>query len=411
MSGFDHAFASPLARALYLDEYRESGAIASTDAGSGPAPELALSVDLGDAPGDAASEAGAAEAMKAALREWKAARVAAGGREDEMPGCVSIGLRGRRVLCWPGSTLDGAAERAGRLDSSPIPRPEKASFPALSSLGRSSVVRGRIALVTGGAQGFGEEITRGLAASGALVFIADVNLAGAERLAASLNEAARTTVAVPVRIDVADEASVEAAFALVAEIAGGLDLAVSNAGILNASSVLDQDLASFKKVTDVNYTGFLLVAKHAGRIMRRQSRIAPRWYADIIQINSKSGLEGSNKNGAYAGSKFGGIGLAQSFALELVEWRIKVNAICPGNFFDGPLWSDPEKGLFAQYLRTGKVPGARSIADVKAAYEAKVPMGRGCGGADVMRAIYYIVEQEYETGQAVPVTGGQVMLS
>ena len=105
------------------------------------------------------------------------------------------------------------------------------------------------------------------------------------------------------------------------------------------------------------------------------------------------------------------MGLVQSFALELIEYGIKVNAICPGNFFDGPLWSDPEKGLFVQYLRTGKVPGAKTVSDVKAYYEAKVPMGRGCEGPDVMRALYYLVEQEYETGQALPVTGGQVMLS
>ena len=144
--------------------------------------------------------------------------------------------------------------------------------------------------------------------------------------------------------------------------------------------------------------------------MRRQNRTAPQWKTDIVQINSKSGLEGSNKNGAYAGGKFGSIGLVASFALELVEYGIKVNAICPGNFFDGPLWSDPEKGLFIQYLKTGKVPGAKTVADVKAFYEAKVPMKRGCEGADVMRALYYIIEQEYETGQAVPVTGGQVML-
>jgi sorbitol-6-phosphate 2-dehydrogenase len=101
----------------------------------------------------------------------------------------------------------------------------------------------------------------------------------------------------------------------------------------------------------------------------------------------------------------------QSFAKELVEFRIKVNAVCPGNFFDGPLWSDPEKGLFMQYLSTGKVPGAKTIEDVKAFYEAKVPMGRGCTGPDVIRAVLYLVEQVYETGQALPVTGGQVMLS
>ena len=145
--------------------------------------------------------------------------------------------------------------------------------------------------------------------------------------------------------------------------------------------------------------------------MKTQNQYAPEWTTDIIQINSKSGLEGSNKNGAYAGSKFGSIGLVQSFAKELVDYRIKVNAICPGNFFEGPLWADPEKGLFVQYLRTGKVPGAKTVQDVKAFYEAKVPMGRGCTGPDVIRAILYLVEQVYETGQAMPVTGGQVMLS
>ncbi|MBE0601715.1 MAG: short-chain dehydrogenase, partial [Firmicutes bacterium] len=76
-----------------------------------------------------------------------------------------------------------------------------------------------------------------------------------------------------------------------------------------------------------------------------------------------------------------------------------------------PLWSDPERGLFRQYLDAGKVPGAKTVADVRGFYEAKVPLGRGCTEADVAKAIFYIVEQQYETGQAVPVTGGQVMLS
>ena len=144
--------------------------------------------------------------------------------------------------------------------------------------------------------------------------------------------------------------------------------------------------------------------------MAAQRHAAPNAWCDIVQLNSKSGLAGSNRNFAYAGSKFGGIGLTQSFALELLEDGIKVNAVCPGNFFDGPLWSDPENGLFAQYLRTGKVPGARTVDDVRRHYEAQVPMGRGCEAADVMTAIYYLIEQRYETGQALPVTGGQIML-
>jgi sorbitol-6-phosphate 2-dehydrogenase len=95
----------------------------------------------------------------------------------------------------------------------------------------------------------------------------------------------------------------------------------------------------------------------------------------------------------------------------LVTDGIKVNSICPGNFFDGPLWSDPKNGLFVQYLRTGKVDGAKTIDEVRRAYEAKVPLGRGCTAADVVKAILYLIEQQYETGQALPVTGGQVMLS
>jgi sorbitol-6-phosphate 2-dehydrogenase len=146
-------------------------------------------------------------------------------------------------------------------------------------------------------------------------------------------------------------------------------------------------------------------------VLAAQRRVRPDDWFDIIEINSKSGLTGSKRNFAYAGSKFGGIGLTQSFALELVACGIKVNAICPGNYLDGPLWTDPEHGLLTQYLRAGKVPGATSVAQVRAFYEAQVPMGRGVRPADLAKAVYYIVEQTYETGQAVPVTGGQTMLN
>jgi sorbitol-6-phosphate 2-dehydrogenase len=276
---------------------------------------------------------------------------------------------------------------------------------------RSLVVKNRIALVTGGAQGFGEEIARGLVSAGALVFIADLNIDGALKLADKLNKEQGKTAAFPIEVNVADEASVEKMVETIALKAGGLDLCVSNAGVLRAAPILEQDIGSFKFVTDINYTAFAIATKHCGLLMRLQNLCAPSWTTDIIQINSKSGLEGSNKNSAYAGSKFGSIGLVQSFAKELVDYRIKVNAVCPGNFFDGPLWADPEKGLFVQYLKTGKVPGSKTVEDVKAFYEAKVPMGRGCTGPDVIRAILYLVEQLYETGQALPVTGGQVMLS
>lgn len=320
-----------------------------------------------------------------------------------VPSCIELSVEGKTELFLTApDTLSLAQAESGAVN--------EWNCACASCASRADVVKNKTALVTGGAQGFGEELVRGLVKQGAVVFIADLNLEGAEKLAAALNTEEKKQTAFAVKVNVADEDSVENMFETAALTCGGLDLCISNAGVLRASSILEQDMASFRFVTDINYTAFAVVTKHCARLMKRQYAAAPSWPTDIIQINSKSGLEGSNKNGSYAGGKFGGIGLVESFALELVAYGIKVNAICPGNFFDGPLWSDPEKGLFVQYLKAGKVPGAQTVADVKAFYEAKVPMNRGCSGPDVLKAVLYLVEQTYETGQALPVTGGQVML-
>jgi len=312
-----------------------------------------------------------------------------------------IGIEGRDIQFGLGTNYDEAVRGGGVSSIVSLP----------PSTSRDDVVRDKIALVTGGAQGFGEGMVRALSELGAFVYIADMNRQGAEDLAASLNYVACITVAKALYVNVTDEASVEAMMSEVARETGGLDLFVSNAGVLRAGSVKEISLRDFQFVTSVDYTGFFLCSKHASIMMALQNIASQAYYSDLIAISSKSGLEGSNKNGAYAGAKFGTIGLTQSFALELIEDNIKVNAVCPGNFLDGPLWSDPEKGLFVQYLKAGKVPGAKTVEDVRKFYESKVPMGRGCKTEDVIRAICYIVEQKYETGQAVPVTGGQVMLN
>jgi rhamnose utilization protein RhaD (predicted bifunctional aldolase and dehydrogenase)/NAD(P)-dependent dehydrogenase (short-subunit alcohol dehydrogenase family) len=282
----------------------------------------------------------------------------------------------------------------------------------ISAAGRAAGrVAGKIAVVTGAAQGFGLEISQDLIAQGATVVLTDVNAQGAQAAADRINAQLGKPRAIGLPINVADGASVAEAFYQVVRRFGGFDVLISNAGVLRAGSVKTMPEKDFDFVTTVNYKGYFVCVQKAAPVLAAQHLARKEYSSDIIQINSKSGLEGSNRNGAYAGSKFGGIGLTQSFALELIEDGIKVNAICPGNFFDGPLWSDPKDGLFAQYLRSGKVPGAKTVAEVKRFYEAKVPMQRGCATADVVKAIYYLIDQKYETGQALPVTGGQVMLS
>ena len=265
---------------------------------------------------------------------------------------------------------------------------------------------GKISIVTGAAQGFGKGIAEELYKEGATVVIADMNFPLAEQVAQELGERACA-----IAVNVADEESVAHMVAETVERYGGLDLMLSNAGVVRSGPIAQMEKKDFDFVTNINYTGFFLCAKYAAIIMQAQHEADPDAMFDIITLNSKSGLEGSNKNFAYAGSKFGGIGLTQSFALELCAYNIKVNAVCPGNFLDGPLWSDPERGLFVQYLKAGKVPGAKTVEDVRRFYEAKVPMNRGCLPLDVARAVMYCVEQKYETGQAIPVTGGQVMLN
>ena len=265
---------------------------------------------------------------------------------------------------------------------------------------------GKIAIVTGGAQGFGLGIAQEMYREGASVVLADLNEAQAIAAAAELGERA-----VGIKVDVGNPASVEELMIRCVEHFGGLDIFVSNAGVLKAGSLEDLTPEQFDFVTKVNYTGYFYCAKYASEIMKAQYEADNTKWFDIIQINSKSGLTGSKNNFAYAGGKFGGIGLTQSFALELVGWQIKVNSICPGNFYDGPLWSDPEKGLFVQYLQAGKVPGAKTVEDVKDFYLSKSPIRRGCTPKDVALALTYCVEQCYETGQAIPVTGGQTMLN
>ena len=272
-------------------------------------------------------------------------------------------------------------------------------------------VEGKTIIVTGAAQGFGEGIARELIKEGANIVVADLNEVTGMKTAEGFNEIAKANKAIFVKTNVADMDSLRNLIKETVVNFGALDAFISNAGVVRAGDLEAMTPENFEFVTNINYKAYFYCAKVASHVMKVETALDPDYFADIVQINSKSGLVGSKANFAYAGGKFGGIGLTQSFALELAPFRIKVNSICPGNYYDGPLWSDPEKGLFIQYLKAGKAPGAKTVADVKEYYLSKVPMRKGCNPVDVCKAIMYAMDQTGETGQAIPVTGGQVMLA
>jgi sorbitol-6-phosphate 2-dehydrogenase len=255
----------------------------------------------------------------------------------------------------------------------------------------------KIAVVTGGAQGLGAAICHRLGREGVHLVVADLNHQGAERTAAELEEKTGQR-ALAVQVDITDEAQVSAMIDRCVEEFGRLDILVSNAGILIAEAVDEFPADKWRLVMDVNLYGYFLCAKHAARVMKAQRSGA------IIQINSKSGKKGSYKNSAYAASKFGGIGLTQSLALELAEYGVRVNAVCPGNLLDSPLWVD---SLYAQYAKKWGI----TEEEVRQKYIDQVPLKRGCTYEDVTNIVLFLASDQasYMTGQAVNVTGGQEM--
>lgn len=254
----------------------------------------------------------------------------------------------------------------------------------------------RIAIVTGGAQGLGEAICLRLAQEGCHVLIADLNEEAAQATSAAVRQSGRRSEAL--KVDVTDEDQVSAMVDRAVQEFGRLDILVSNAGILFAEAIDELPADKWRAVINVNLNGYFLCAKHAARVMKAQRS------GVIIQINSKSGKKGSYKSAAYAASKFGGIGLTQSIALELAEYGVRANAICPGNLLDSPLWVD---SLYKQYAKKWGI----TEEEVRQRYIDQVPMKRGCTYDDVTNVLVFLASDQssYMTGQAINVTGGQEM--
>jgi NAD(P)-dependent dehydrogenase (short-subunit alcohol dehydrogenase family)/threonine dehydrogenase-like Zn-dependent dehydrogenase len=262
---------------------------------------------------------------------------------------------------------------------------------------KPGLLEGQTAIVTGAAQGLGEALSRRLAQEGCRVVVADLQTDKAEQVAAAIqSDLGRRAIAV--QCDVTSAESVQAMVERTLDEFGCIDLLIANAGILIAGGIEEFDPEKWRKVIEVNLFGYFLCARYVAPVMMQQRR------GSIIQINSKSGKKGSFRNSAYPASKFGGIGLTQSLALELAPYGVRVNAVCPGNLLDSPLWVD---SLYEQYAKRWGL----TVEQVRRKYEDQVPLGRGCSYDDVANVVVFLASDQasYMTGQAINVTGGQEM--
>lgn len=181
----------------------------------------------------------------------------------------------------------------------------------------------KVVVVTGAASGIGKEIARQFYAAGAKVVVTDRNLSGARGVAAELDPGRDRAMGVV--MDVIDEAQVEAAFAVIADRFGGIDVLVSNAGIQHVAPIEELEFASWKNLLAVHLDGAFLTTRASLRRMYAQGR-----GGSIIYIGSVHSKEASLLKAAYVTAKHGLLGLARVVAKEGAEHGVRSNIICPG---------------------------------------------------------------------------------
>lgn len=251
---------------------------------------------------------------------------------------------------------------------------------------------GKSALITGAARGIGAAFARAYVAEGATVAIGDIDLGRAEETAAEIGEAAYA-----VRLDVTDQASIDAAVAAVVARSGALDILINNAALFDADNIADITRASYDRLFSVNVAGTLFTMQAAARQMIAQGR-----GGKIINMASQAGRRGESLVAVYCATKAAVISLTQSAGLNLIRHGINVNAIAPG-VVDGEHWEHVDS-MFARL--EGKKPGQK-----KAEVAAGVPAGRFATPEDLTGMAVFLAtrEADYILAQTYNVDGGQWM--
>ena len=246
-------------------------------------------------------------------------------------------------------------------------------------------ISGKICLVTGGTSGIGLAIANGFAEAGARVIVGSTNMEKVLAARELLGEGHDG-----VQLNVADEASVKAAFEHVRKHFGRIDAVVNAAGVIKREPSLEMPVSEFKRIVDVNLVGNFAVAQAAGRMMKDQAPNERGERGSIVNIASLNSFISLTEVLAYAASKSGVMGLTRGLANEWAQYGIRVNGIAPG--------------VFPTDLNRPLIEGTPRGAWLK----QHTPLARFGRAEELVGAAIYLISPSasYTTGETIVVDGG-----
>lgn len=251
---------------------------------------------------------------------------------------------------------------------------------------------GKSALITGAARGIGLAFAKAYVREGARVAIADIDFARAKSAAAEIGASA-----VAVKMDVTDQASIDAGVASTIGALGQIDILINNAAIFSAAPIAEITRADYTRVFDINVSGPLFTTQAVARHM-----IERGINGHVINMASQAGRRGESLVAVYCASKAALISLTQSMGLNLIQHGINVNAIAPG-VVEGEHWDNVD-AFFAKY--ENKAPGQKKTEVGNA-----VPFGRMGTAQDLTGMAVFLASNDanYVVAQTYNVDGGSWM--
>ena len=261
----------------------------------------------------------------------------------------------------------------------------------------SESVESRSIVVTGAGRGIGEAMARGLAAEGARLVIADLDVGNAENVAAGIRESGGEAVAVAV--DVTQRESLRAMIAATVEAYGRLDVIFNNAGIAQTKPFLSITEADWDRVMAVNARAVLIAMQEAAKQM-----IAQGGGGKIVNTASIAGKQGYEPLAHYSASKFAVLALTQAGARAFAQHGINVNAICPG-VVATDMWKLIDKGFQEEGL-------TKRENEAFETFSSTILMGRPSRPGDMVGVARFLASpaSDYMTGQSLMIDGGMVLV-